>query len=357
MLNERKIHILEAIINDYIISGEPVGSRTISKKYNFGLSSATIRNEMSDLEEMGYITQPHASAGRAPTDKGYRLYVDKLMKIRQLNRDEIDYLERVILTNIDHIDYLMEESAKAISMLTSYTAVAASAKPKGAKIKLLQLLPVDEHSAALVFITSDKTVKNTIINMRMPSYADLSEFSAILNAELSGKSAAEITPLVVSRITEKSEKYSDLIPVVLETVFKFLEDAQTSSLFLSGAKNILEFPEFSDINKAKDILQTFEEKDLMITLLDYTNNAEGSEGVCGDNCRKVKNIQIVIGDENNARGMKGCSVLTTSLTSSGKDYGTIGVLGPTRMDYSQAASVLNVIIKYMNKTIKALTGG
>jgi heat-inducible transcriptional repressor len=199
-LNERKIRILEYIITDYIATAEPVGSRTIARKHDMGLSSATIRNEMSDLEVMGYIVAPHASAGRVPSDKGYRLYVDRLMRRRAAEKDggvlsdeERRFLQGVINDNIDRIDYLMRETAKAISVLTNYTAVVSETVSPEEKIQHLQLLPLDESSVVLVTVTASKKVKNHVIRLPGPPEHDgLMRLSAALNAALGGKAAAYI---------------------------------------------------------------------------------------------------------------------------------------------------------------------
>lgn len=345
-LNGRKIQILEAIINDYILTGEPIGSRTITKKYNFGLSSATIRNEMSDLEDMGYISQPHASAGRAPTDKGYRLYVDKMMKYRELTPEQLSFLQNMIVRNIDKMDYLMEETAKAVSLLTNYTTIAASSKAIRTRIKLIQLLPIDGRSLAFVLITDDKTVRNQVLHLpEVPEYNDLMQISAILNQELAGKAVEDFTAEMIPAVSAKVcalGNYDVLLRSVLETAYRLLAAGETASFYLSGAKNILEFPEFSDIEKAKNLLQTFEEKDLLITLLGSDEDAS---------------MQIVIGDENNIKEMKNCSIIKTNMRADEKNYGTIGILGPTRMDYAQAASVLDVIVKTIEQTIRSLSGG
>ena len=162
-LNERKTKILEAIITGYIETGEPIGSRTIAKNYDLGISSATIRNEMSDLEELGLITQLHTSSGRIPSDKGYRLYVDNLMGHRELTDEETKFLQNVIVNNINHMDYLMEQTAKALSMLTNYPTIISKPKIEKEKIKHIQLVSLDETSIIAVVVTENKTVKNYIV--------------------------------------------------------------------------------------------------------------------------------------------------------------------------------------------------
>lgn len=345
LLNDRKIQILEAIISDYILTGEPVGSRTITKKYGFGLSSATIRNEMSDLEDMGYITQPHASAGRAPTNLGYRLYVDKMMQYRQLSDSQMKYLKDLLVQKINSIDELMAETAKIVSAMTNYTAIAVSSKTKSLKIKLLQLLPIDENSLAICLITDNKTVKNQVVNHKvMPNPNDLIKLSAVLNSQLSGKTAQDFeSKAFLAELIEEirlSPKYASLCQKILESCYKLLLEEEAANIYLSGAKNILEFPEFSNLKEAKNMLQTFEEKELLITLLGGDDDSS---------------LQVVIGDENDITQMQNCSIIKTNMRIDNKKFGTIGILGPTRMDYSQAASVLHTIAKSLDETIRGFT--
>ena len=348
-LNERKIKILEAIINDYIATAEPIGSRTIAKKYDLGVSSATIRNEMSDLEEMGFIIQPHASAGRVPSNKGYRLYVDHLMQSRALTPEEAEVLRRIIGSNVSQINYLMEETARAISYLTNYTTIAsepATAK-EDVKIKHLQLVPMDEQAILLVLVFDDKAVKNHVI----PIYnqfdtEELSRLSAALNDALRGQSAETLHPEVLARMldTFERDKICDktVLTVILQQVYETLHQERDIKVYTSGAKNILSFPEFSDLDKARALFQALEEKDVLITLL----NAGGAG-----------NLQIVIGEENTVEPMKDCSIIRASFVLGGRPYGGIGIIGPTRMDYAQVVSVLQGIVGNINAIINSLAKG
>ncbi|MDR2899764.1 MAG: heat-inducible transcriptional repressor HrcA [Clostridiales bacterium] len=339
MLNERKIKILEAIINDYIAEAMPIGSRTIAKKYDLGISSATIRNEMSDLEDMGYIVQPHASAGRVPSDKGYRLYVDRLMHHRALTPEETDYLRSVIINNIGHVDYLMRETAKAISVLTNYTTIASEPEYERTKIKHIQLMPMDEKSIVLVIITDNKAVRNHVINMaKAPDYETLTKVSNILNETLSGKVAGDIAEF--SSRGQVSKEETEIIDTVINTVKAISNQENSAKIYTSGVNNILEYPEFSDINKARSLFKTFEEKEVLITLLGNNDNEK---------------VEVVIGSENQLEQMKDCSIIKASYSYGKKSLGSIGIIGPTRMDYTQVVSVLYGIIKNVNALLYAIT--
>jgi len=350
-LNERKIRILEYIINDYIATAEPVGSRTIARKYDMGLSSATIRNEMSDLEELGYVLAPHASAGRVPSDKGYRLFVDRLLRQRtrdrdadiKLGEDGVRFLERVITRNINRIDYLMRETAKAISVLTNYTAVVSEAAYAAERVSRLQLMPLDESNILLVTVTSSKKVKNHSIRVsKPPDYEELMGLSRALNAELIDKSAEDITFAVLSNLRHVFSDHEAMLEAVLSAVASALNDGDGAQVYTSGIKNILTFPEFNDHGKARALFEALEERDYLVNLLESGRDA-GEGG-----------ISVVIGHENNLLELRDCSVVKTFYHLDGNISGGIAIIGPTRMDYSQAVSVLRGMAKQINNALSAL---
>lgn len=345
-MNERKIRILEFIIKDYIASAEPVGSRTIAKKYDLGLSSATIRNEMSDLEEMGYILAPHASAGRVPSDKGYRLFVDRLLRRRPqedigLGVDELRFLETVIARNINQIDYLMRETAKAISVLTNYTAVVSETTPSTDSLAHLQLMPVDESSVLLVIVTASKKIKNHIIRLtRPPDYDDLMILSKALNTHL-----ADITgplpPSVIARLQKAFVGHEALLDAIVAALVSAIDDGADNTVYTSGIKNILAFPEFADNLKARALFEALEEPGHLIQILE--NAGLG--------------VSVLIGQENALIELRDCSIVTTPYTLDGDVHGHIAIIGPTRMDYPQALCVLQGMVKRLNGALKALEGG
>ncbi|HIY05412.1 MAG TPA: heat-inducible transcriptional repressor HrcA [Candidatus Anaerotignum merdipullorum] len=342
-LNERKIQILQAIINDYIETAEPVGSRTIAKKYNLGISSATIRNEMSDLEEMGFILQPHASSGRIPSDLGYRLYVDHLMQKKELGSEEQRYLQSVIARNVGQIDYLLEETAKALSALTNYTTIISEPVSRRTRIKQIRLLPLDSTAVLLVIATEDNFIKNHVIQMgEAPEEERIFDIGLCLNQVLQGYSLQDIDTSVINRLRTELYEYREMVPHILKAIESTMRSAEKVQVHMSGTKNILAFPEFSDIQKAKSLFQTLEEKDVLVTLLE--------SGQSND-------IQILIGSENSVQGMKNCSVITATYKMSDDTRGTIGIVGPTRMDYSQVVSVLHGMVSNMEKVLKNLADG
>lgn len=342
-LNDRKIQILKAIINDYIATAEPVGSRTLAKKYDLGVSSATIRNEMSDLEDMGLIIQPHTSAGRIPSELGYRLYVDRLMNTSELTPKEQEFLHSVVSGNITRIEYLMEETAKAISMLTNYTTIISEPVLKRTALKQIRLMPLDESAIMLIIVTEGNFVKNHIIRVnKAPSDEDLFSVSVKINNILKGHTLEDINEHTIMALQKELKEYSGLLKPVLKAVQKTIRSAENVHLHMSGAKNILNFPEFSDISKATEIFRAFEEKNNLVSLLEDA---------------KSNDIRILIGNEINIKEMKDCSVITTTYNMGENTKGSIGIIGPTRMNYNQVVSVLNEMVKNIENVLKSVPDG
>jgi len=341
-LNERKKKILQAIINDYIQTAEPIGSRTIAKKYDWGISSATIRNEMSDLEDMGLITQPHTSSGRVPSDKGYRLYVDSMMPRRALTDDETLFLQRMIQSNISQIDYLMQETAKAVAYLTHYPTIATEPHKVKTRIKHVHLAPLDDRSILLVLVTDAKVVKNQIVYVQSPpDYDELIGLSRILNQKLQNRTIQDIDQKMVEGMYKAFGRHTQVLMPVLQVIVDVIHAEDDMQVYTSGVKNILAFPEFSNVNKAKAIFQALEERELLITIMG----------------RDIKdNIQIIIGEENDIEQLKNCSIIKANYSVGNQGAGCIGIVGPTRMNYGQAVSVLEGILLNINAVISALSG-
>lgn len=340
-LNERKIKILQAIIKDYIDTAEPVGSRTIAKKYNLGVSSATIRNEMSDLEEMGLIVQPHASAGRIPSDKGYRYYVDSIVQKNIHTVDDQNYIEGIITNNINQIDYLMEETAKALSALTNYTTFISEPVVKKTTLKQVRLIPLDEISVMLIVATGENHIKHYIIpTNKAIDETRLNEMSVAINHLLKGKTRDDMTDDVVRDILIITREHQEILKPMLKDIRKTITSAESIQVHLSGEKNMLSFPEFSDIDTARSLFKTLEEKQALLNII-----GEEFDG----------STDVLIGEENELEEMKNCSVIKTSYRV-GKDiYGTIGIIGPTRMDYAQVISVLNGMAKNIENVMNSVS--
>lgn len=331
MLDDRKLKVLYAIISSYITNGEPIGSRTISKKYNLGVSSATIRNEMSDLEELGYLNKPYTSAGRIPSDKAYRLYVDTLMKNI---RSDIDSREKAEIKNnlmkeVMEIDQLIQNSAKILSKITNYTSIAITPQINQSTLKHIQLIPIDNNEILIIIVNDSGIVRNTIFKMEENiSEEQLTAISNFLNSKLKGltldKVSKEIDTVMLKELYDFRNVVGNIIPIINQS----LDEIEDVEIFADGMMNIFNFPEYKDIAKAKTLLSFIEDKDLMVGILlkDFYND-----------------IEITIGDENSYDELKDCSLITATYKFDGNTVGKIGVIGPTRMDYINAINAVNLL--------------
>jgi heat-inducible transcriptional repressor len=337
-LSERKFKILEAIVNDFIHTAEPVGSRTIAKKSGLGLSSATIRNEMSDLEELGLITQLHTSSGRVPSQRGYRFFVDRMMHHRPLESEEALFLQGMIRQSIGQLEFMMQETAKALARLTRCPAVVSEPYSKKTKVKHIQLVPVDEKVILLVLVTDNKTVKNQAVSLHdAPGFETLTYLSAVLNAHLEGRSVREIDRSRIDALLQDFGNQAHILMPILGVIAGMIQAEDDVRVFTSGVKNILAFPEFSDHSKANVIFQALEERESLINLL-----------------APIEGIEIIIGDENNFDWLKNCALVRAGYSIDSQNVGTIAIIGPTRLDYTHAVSVLEGVAQNIRQVIQAL---
>ncbi|MGL5348125.1 MAG: heat-inducible transcriptional repressor HrcA [Peptostreptococcaceae bacterium] len=336
-LNERKLNILKAIVKDYIETAEAVGSRTISKKHDLGISAATIRNEMADLEELGYLIQPHTSAGRVPSEKGYKLYVDMLMSQSELSDDEKRLIEGCVNTNINHIKDLIQETSKLLSQLTNYTTVAVANNVQShSVIKHIQLVSISDNKILLIVVTDKGDIKNA--NLTTSVYLDQSKLNIIsdsLTNKLGGKNITDLDDRLIAFIKYEISEYSSFIDQLLNALnFESVEEELLYSL--NGATNIFNYPEFNDILKAKSFLKMIEKKDNIESMVK-------SKGIQKDN------INIVIGSDNNCEVAQDCSIVTATYEIDKNLVGRISFIGPTRMDYSRIYAIVNYMSLLLNK--------
>ncbi|TCK98402.1 heat-inducible transcription repressor HrcA [Natranaerovirga hydrolytica] len=336
-LNERKIKILQAIILNYLESAEPVGSRTISKHYDLGISSATVRNEMSDLEELGLIIQPYTSAGRIPSDEGYRLYVDNLLKAKMFpEKVEMEF----ILEKVDRIEGLLQDIAKTLAVQTNYTTIVTTPQYKKTKLKHIQLVLIDERNILTVIVVEGNLIKNHLLIVNYPVEEEtLAKINGLLNKNLQGLNIQQINLEIILQLKSQVGVYSDIINGVLEAIVKTVKSVDEVDLYTSGANNLLKCPEFNNIEKAAEILYTLEEKGLLLAMIqDVTQNFN-------------KEIKILIGNENSLKSLEDCSFITTTYNLGDDNIGTIGIIGPKRMDYVNAVSMLNYTIRKVNRIL------
>ncbi|SET41769.1 heat-inducible transcription repressor HrcA [Natronincola peptidivorans] len=337
-LDDRKIKILQTIIRDYIETAEPVGSRTLSKKYNLGVSAATIRNEMADLEDLGYLIQPHTSAGRIPSDKGYRLYVDNLMEIKMIANLQRKNIKNNLVRQFGEVEQLLQYSSKIISQLTNYTSAVLAPQIKENRIKHIQLVPIDTENIITVMVTDTGIIKNPLVNVPEGiSYDKVEKVSNLLNKKLQGLTIKEIEGELLKELEEELYEFNSLIGSVMPKLFNVLEGIEDVELFLTGTTNIFNFPEFNDVFKAKTFLKMLEEKQKMGHLI----SASTDEG-----------ISISIGSENLYQEAKECSLVTATYKINDNVIGKLSVIGPTRMDYSNVVGVMNQISQYINELLR-----
>lgn len=327
-LDERKEKILYAIIRNYQETGEPVGSRTISKYSDLNLSSATIRNEMSDLEEMGLIVQPHTSAGRIPTDKGYRIYVDKMMSEKGgIQSESSDF----ILQKVDRMELMLKQMAKLLAVNTNYATVISAPRYGRTKLKFIQLSQMDEQRLLAVIVAEGNIIKNTVIEVDEGlCNEDVLSLNLLLNTNLNGLTVDEISLGIISKIKSQAGEHTDVVGKVLDAIAETICEEEELKVYTSGATNIFKYPELSDGSRASMIINALEEKQQLTNLLVDSTMSEGKQG-----------IQVYIGDETPIQNMKDCSVVTATYELSDGLKGTIGIVGPKRMDYEKVVGTLN----------------
>lgn len=334
-LDERKLIILRSIIKTYLETGEPVGSRTISKYTDLNLSSATIRNEMADLEDLGYIIQPHTSAGRIPSDKGYRLYVDLLMEEKE---QEVVEMREQMLQKADKMDQILKQAAKVLATNTNYATMVSAPTYNKNKLKFIQLSNVDEHQLIAVVVMEGNVIKNKIVTIEEPlSNEALLKLNMLLNTHLTGMAAEEINLGMITRLKEMAGEYSEVISNVLDIVGSVIQPSEDYEIYTSGATNVFKYPELSDNQSAQEIINAFEEKQQLATLVNQTLSKDNNHG-----------IQVYIGNETPVQTMKDCSVVTATYELGEGMQGTIGIIGPKRMDYEHVMKTLKTLMNELD---------
>lgn len=340
-LDKRKVKILKAIISSYIDNAEAVGSRTISKKYELGVSPATIRNEMSDLEEMGFLVQPHASAGRIPTDKAYRYYVDDLWKkVQDPSNTNLDQLRNIIEDKSNELDSVFRNSVRILSQFTKYTSFIVAPQLKQSVIKRIQLVPITDTKILLLIILQSNIVKQVTLKLSSPiPFDQMDKISAALSEKLYGYKLEDVDSIKNSLIEQlyhvrehSGDALIELLPYLMDQISK-LEDI---NVYSDGITNILDLPEYNDVVKAREFISFVEDKSSLAKLLQFV----------GEN-----DLAITIGHENQYEALRDCSLITATYKFNGKLIGKIGVIGPTRMDYSKVISTVKSMSEAMNEII------
>ena len=338
-MDERKWIILKAIIKTYLETGEPVGSRTISRFPDLNLSSATIRNEMSDLEELGYILQPHTSAGRIPSDAGYRLYVDRMMAEKD---QEVTEMKELMIQRQDKMELLLKQVVKYLAANTNYATMITGPQYHHTKLKFIQLSIVDAQQILAVIVTETNVVKNKIIRIEHNlDQETVLKMNVLLNTSLNGLTIEQINLATISALKEEAGIHSDVVGKVLDTVAEAISQEEDLEIYTSGATNFFKYPELSDSEKASELISTFEEKHPLAELMNTDEKTSDETG-----------IQVYIGQETPIATMKDCSVVTASYDLGGGMYGRIGIVGPKRMDYDRVVRVLKNLTQQLDEIYK-----
>lgn len=338
-LQDRKMKILRAVIRNYLETGEPVGSRTISKYTDLNLSSATIRNEMSDLEEMGLIKQPHTSAGRIPTDEGYRLYVDDMLKEE---RREVEEMKSLLVSREDRLENILKEVARLLAANTQYTSLISAPMIQQNKIKFIQLSQVDPEHLLAVIVIEGNMIRNSMIRVEQELTPEtLLMLNMLLNTNLNGLPVDQINLGLIAKIKKEAGIHETIIEDVIDAAAEAIKPDEDLQIYTSGATNIFRYPELSDNERASELLGDFEEKHVLKNIVQESLQDVNETG-----------IQVYIGNEMPVDSMKDCSLVTTTYDLGDGMKGTVGIIGPKRMDYDRVVSVLKEISRHLDDLYK-----
>ena len=340
-LDERKRKILKAIIQTYLETGEPVGSRTISKYTDLNLSSATIRNEISDLEDLGYIVQPHTSAGRIPSDLGYRLYVDELMKEKD---QEVSEMKEMMIEKTDRMERVLKQVVKVLASNTNYATLITGPTYHHNKVKFIQLSKLNEEQLLAVIVVEGNLVKNQIVNLdETIDDEQILKLNLLLNTQLNGLTIEEISLGMITKLKEQAGVHSGVVSTVLDAVADAIAvDDEEVPVYTSGATNIFKYPELADSSKASELISAFEDKQELVEMIKDTVSDSGEN----------TGIQVYIGNESPIQTMKDCSVVTASYDLGEGMKGTIGIIGPKRMDYENVVDNLKTLKVQLDNIFK-----
>lgn len=329
-LDDRKWKIFYAIIQTYLETGEPVGSRTISKYADLNLSSATIRNEMADLEEMGLIIQPHTSAGRIPSDKGYRLYVDYLMEQKER---EVKEQQELLIQKQDKMELMLKQVVRVLANNTNYATMITAPRYHTTKLKFIQLSAISENQLLAVIVTEGNIVKNKMLHFRHGLDNEMVlKLNILLNTSLNGLALEEINLAMITKLKEQAGIHSEVVSQVLDAVAGAIQMEDDMEVYTSGATNIFKYPELSDSERASELISAFEDKMELANLINESMEEENGTG-----------IQVYIGNEAPIRTMRDCSVVTATYELGEGVQGTIGIIGPKRMDYEKVVDSLKTL--------------
>jgi len=336
--SDRQNKTLEIIISSYVDTAVPIGSRQVSKK--MGLSSATVRNIMSDLEEMGYITHPHTSAGRIPTDSGYRRYIESLMSFQDINKEEARRVEDEYKFRRKGIEAIIKKTAEVLSGITLQTGVALFPKNKDSAFKRIDLISIGKKKVLVVLVSPTGVVRNFIMDTEEELAGELEAITNLLNSDFYGLSLEKIKAELLKRVRHERDSLRDVIKETSEVVESILHLQYENELYLEGASHLLSQPEFKGADAARSIMQIFEAKEVISRLMEDDLSQDG--------------VRIYIGSEHKCRGMQNCSLVTAGYKMKDGVAGRLGIIGPTRMNYDHLIPLVNYISETLTRTLNGL---
>lgn len=336
-LDDRNRRVLQAVIDSYIASGAPIGSSVLVKRYDFGVSSATLRNIMAELEELGFLTHPHTSAGRIPTDIGYRYYIDSLISIENDNEDIEGQLRQTPQLHSDDLEELMEEASRFLATLSHCAGVVVAPTDAEAQYKHIEFVRLRGRQVLIIFVTATGIVQNKLIDLDEGiGQQDLNRFSAYLDEELTGRTLEEVRRRLIDQLQEEKLVFTRLMEETYRASQE-VRERESEKVYIGGASQMLESPEFANVDRMKVLLKAFEDKYKMLKLLDRSVAAKG--------------IKVFIGSENPYFEMQGCSMVIGSYQAGSNVVGTLGVIGPTRMQYKQVIHVVDYTSRLLSKLL------
>lgn len=336
-MDERKNRVLQAIVDDYVATAEPVGSRTIARKYRLGVSPATIRNEMADLEELGYLEQPHTSAGRIPSDRGYRYYVDCLMEVREASADEQERIRRTFERKVWELETLIRETARALSDLTNLTGVVVGPQPQAATFREIRFVPLAPDRALLVYITDTGFVENAVVDLPFEvTMLELQTISSLLTEQLQGQRLELLGRGALQLLQRELHQYGRLLEQSLEFLAESMQPGDRKRHYLSGTTHLLEQPEFRDIQKARTVFTLLEQETVLDEVLSLPD---------------LDKVQVQIGEEIKVHELQDCSIISATYTAGNRTIGRIGVIGPRRMDYGRVIALVDEVTRRLTSVL------
>ncbi|NKE05159.1 MULTISPECIES: heat-inducible transcriptional repressor HrcA [Mesobacillus] len=339
MLTDRQVLILQVIVDDFIRSAQPIGSRSLSKKEEINFSSATIRNEMADLEDMGFIEKTHTSSGRIPSEKGYRFYVDNLLLPQKVNRTDMAAIKSIFAERIYELEKIVQKSARILSEMTNYTSIVLGPAVKDNRLKKLQIVPLNKDTAIAIIVTDTGHVENRMFHFPTSiDPSDVEKMVNILNDRLAGVPLTNLNSKIYKEIAMLLRQHISSYDTLLNTIMDTLNMPASEKVFFGGKTNILSQPEFNDVDKIRNLMNMIEHEDGLYHLI--RQNSAG--------------INIKIGTENDNSAMENCSLITATYSMGEEKLGSIAVLGPTRMEYSRVISLLQLISTDLSKVLTQL---